>query len=459
MTAILGYLAINVPAGTGLRQPAVRRDHGRADGRRGRRQRPPPDRAGRSTRSGSRSAAPVVARRPRARPRRDRPRVRRRPSPPRSGRRSSTSRRHRRSALAVGLLARSAPLAWLAFAGAARLGFGRSRRRPPPTSRPRSSRRPPPPPAAAWLRPGARLGLPVVWMVACLLVLPVGDLRRLVHPVGVRSRTTGLFAGLARTATPASRSSTYRGDVRLPQRPDARRTPRRRRGGPGCSTSSRSGSTRRASPATRRPRSTTPATSSSGGSACRPWLRRLAGLRAAEPAARPDRDRLRLPVGVVGPDRSGGRSSTTTTRACRSCSSASAYFLAELWHGASRRTWLLARLAAGGRDPRTGDPLGPRPAAVRLRRRRPGRTRTRQACPPIIPQFLLTTQTAALAVVVGVSVLVVIRLFGRLGGDGADPDDARRSAACPRSRWPRRAVVADRPRDGLDPACSFPTCR
>ena len=27
-----------------------------------------------------------------------------------------------------------------------------------------------------------------------------------------------------------------------------------------------------------------------------------------------------------------------------------AYFLAELWHGASRRTWLLARLAGGGRD-------------------------------------------------------------------------------------------------------------
>src|SRR5207245_1937514 len=36
------------------------------------------------------------------------------------------------------------------------------------------------------------------------------------------------------------------------------------------------------------------------------------------------------------------------------------------------------------------------------------------ACPPFIPQFVLTTDTLATAVVVGVSVLIVVRLLGRL---------------------------------------------
>jgi hypothetical protein len=98
-----------------------------------------------------------------------------------------------------------------------------------------------------------------------------------------------------------------------------------------------------------------------------------------------------------------------------------AYLLAELWHGASWRTWLLARLAAAVAV------LGPaifwildRPLCgfVGVDKANPGS----QACPPIIPQFLLTTQTAALAAIVGVSVLVVVRLFGRLG-DADDPAD------------------------------------
>jgi hypothetical protein len=97
------------------------------------------------------------------------------------------------------------------------------------------------------------------------------------------------------------------------------------------------------------------------------------------------------------------------------------YFLAELWHGASWRTWLLARLAAAIAI------LGPaifwvfdRPLCgfVGVDKANPGS----QACPPVIPQFLLTTQTAALAAIVGVSVLVVIRLFGRLGEEIDDPD-------------------------------------
>jgi len=94
------------------------------------------------------------------------------------------------------------------------------------------------------------------------------------------------------------------------------------------------------------------------------------------------------------------------------------YFLAELWHGASRRTWLLARLSAGVAV------LGPalfwlfdRPLCgfVGVERANAGS----QACPAVIPQFLLTTQTAAMALVVGLSVLLVVRLFGRLAEEAA----------------------------------------
>jgi hypothetical protein len=45
-----------------------------------------------------------------------------------------------------------------------------------------------------------------------------------------------------------------------------------------------------------------------------------------------------------------------------------------------------------------------------------------QACPPVVPQFVLTAQTLAMAVVVGVSVLLVVRLFTRLSG--RDPLDS-----------------------------------
>jgi hypothetical protein len=96
------------------------------------------------------------------------------------------------------------------------------------------------------------------------------------------------------------------------------------------------------------------------------------------------------------------------------------YFLSELWNGASRRTWLLARLAAAVAV------LGPalfwvfdRPLCglVGVDRVVSGSA----ACPPIIPQFVLTTQTLATAVVVGLSVLIVVRLLGRL--QVQDPTD------------------------------------
>jgi Gpi18-like mannosyltransferase len=85
-----------------------------------------------------------------------------------------------------------------------------------------------------------------------------------------------------------------------------------------------------------------------------------------------------------------------------------AYFLAELWHGASRRTWLLARLSAGLAV------LGPfilwllhRPlcAIVKVTDVNPGS----EACPTTIPDVTITPRAVALAVVMGIGVLLLLR--------------------------------------------------
>ena len=52
-----------------------------------------------------------------------------------------------------------------------------------------------------------------------------------------------------------------------------------------------------------------------------------------------------------------------------------AYFVAEVWHGASRRTWLLARVAAAVALMGPGDPVAAALPAVRHRRRRVGQRR------------------------------------------------------------------------------------
>jgi hypothetical protein len=84
-----------------------------------------------------------------------------------------------------------------------------------------------------------------------------------------------------------------------------------------------------------------------------------------------------------------------------------AYFAAELWHGASRRTWLFAKVAAGVAI------MGPailwllaRPLCgfVGVDRAVPGSA----ACPPIIPNLVVTAQTAAVTLVVFVAVVAFI---------------------------------------------------
>jgi predicted membrane-bound dolichyl-phosphate-mannose-protein mannosyltransferase len=105
-----------------------------------------------------------------------------------------------------------------------------------------------------------------------------------------------------------------------------------------------------------------------------------------------------------------------------------AYFLAELWHGASSRTWLLARLTAAAA---IVAPMAmwllhrPLCGFVRVEDVYPGS----QSCPTLIPDFLLTGRALAIAVVVGIGVLAVLRQFTAL--------DRPESEAPPQRGWLR----------------------
>ncbi|HEY8867799.1 MAG TPA: phospholipid carrier-dependent glycosyltransferase [Candidatus Limnocylindrales bacterium] len=99
-----------------------------------------------------------------------------------------------------------------------------------------------------------------------------------------------------------------------------------------------------------------------------------------------------------------------------------AYFLAELWHGASRRTWLLARMSAAAAivAPMTMWLLHrPLCAFVRVDAVNPGS----QACPTLIPSFVLTGRTLAIAIVVGIGVLLLVRQFLSLAPPDAKATD------------------------------------
>ncbi len=87
-----------------------------------------------------------------------------------------------------------------------------------------------------------------------------------------------------------------------------------------------------------------------------------------------------------------------------------AYFAAELWHGASRHTWQLARLAGAAAIVVPAIMwLLDRPlcAFVGVESVNPGS----QACPAVIPQFVLTARSAGLAVVLGVGLVVIVLRF------------------------------------------------
>ncbi|HVL53048.1 MAG TPA: phospholipid carrier-dependent glycosyltransferase [Vitreimonas sp.] len=112
-----------------------------------------------------------------------------------------------------------------------------------------------------------------------------------------------------------------------------------------------------------------------------------------------------------------------------------AYFLAELWHGASRLTWLGARLAGAAAVIAPGALwLLHRPLCgfVRVNDANPGS----QACPTLIPEFVLTWRTLAVAVVVLVAVIVLVRQFLDL-----DRPDAR-SSRSPLGEWGALTISA-----------------
>ncbi len=106
-----------------------------------------------------------------------------------------------------------------------------------------------------------------------------------------------------------------------------------------------------------------------------------------------------------------------------------AYFLAELWHGASMRTWLLARVAAALAV--VGPALlwlfrSPLCAFVRVTIVNPAS----QACVATPPgEIVVTLRTAGLVLVMGLAVIVVVWQLLRLdrsAADGGPPDPAGR---------------------------------
>ena len=106
-----------------------------------------------------------------------------------------------------------------------------------------------------------------------------------------------------------------------------------------------------------------------------------------------------------------------------------AYLMAEIWHGASKRTWQLARLAAAVAI------MGPalmwlfhRPLCwiVGVDTVNPGSA----ACPAVIPTAVITMRTLALAVVVIGGVMLLVRQFLELDeADGSRDTDRWRSFA------------------------------
>jgi hypothetical protein len=98
-----------------------------------------------------------------------------------------------------------------------------------------------------------------------------------------------------------------------------------------------------------------------------------------------------------------------------------AYFLAELWNGASRRTWLLARVAGGVA---VLAPFGlwlfHRPLCGFVRVNDVYTGGKSPACPTLIPDLTLTPRALAIAAVVGIGVLLLVRVILSFEEDDED---------------------------------------
>ena len=217
LTAVLGYLAINVPAGTGFGNlPFVAIMVG-AD--RHRRSSPPsPTRSpGRSTRRGSPSARPIVARRDRhARARRDghARRPPRRSARPGS-RRVRDARRWPRPSGSFLL----GPIAWVAFAIAGRFGFGPLAPAPAPDEPAALLPPPSPPPSAAGSGRAPSSGCRSSgWWARCWSLPLAIYIASYIPWAFVENHQ--LYRGLAAGPHRPDAARPHRRDVRLPQRPD-----------------------------------------------------------------------------------------------------------------------------------------------------------------------------------------------------------------------------------------------
>jgi Gpi18-like mannosyltransferase len=300
---------------------------------------------------------------------------------------------------------------YVAFVVAGRSGFG-PLAAPPDPSDPAALLPPPaPPPREAWLRPGALLGLPVAWMIVCLLVIPVG--------LYVVSYLPWAFVEGHRITADWPPGHTGQTLVDLTRQMYEYHN--------NLTEGHAASSPWWAWPFDLKPvwfyqegfaGATTAAVYDAGNLviwwlgvpalafvAWQAYARRSLGLALIAIGfacqwvawARIDRAAFQyhyytsLPFVVM----------------------ALAYFAAELWHGTSRRIWLLARVSAAVAV------LGPallwlfdRPlcALVGVERAVPNS----QACPPLIPEFVLTAQTLALGVVVCVAILVFLRQLAAL---------------------------------------------
>ena len=323
--------------------------------------------------------------------------------------------------VAIGLVLLSL-VVYAAFALAGRAGFGPLAPPPAPTDPAALLPPPAPPPREAWLRPGALLGLPVAWMAICLLLIPLG--------LYVASYVPWAFVEGHRITE--SWPPGHEGQLLVDLTRQMYEYHNNLTAGHAAS------SPWWAWPFDLKPvwfyqeglaGSTTAAIYDAGNLviwwlgipalafvAWQAYARRNLGLALIAIAfacqwvawARIDRAAFQyhyytsLPFVVL----------------------ALAYFAAELWHGTSRRIWLMARLAAGLAV------LGPallwlfvRPlcAVVGVNRA----VENSQACPPLIPDFVLTAQTLALGVVVCVSILVFLRQLSSLDPNQAGENSAR----------------------------------
>jgi hypothetical protein len=116
-----------------------------------------------------------------------------------------------------------------------------------------------------------------------------------------------------------------------------------------------------------------------------------------------------------------------------------AYLVAELWHGASRRTWLAARIAAAAAivAPAALWVLSrPLCAFVGVETVNPDS----QACPAVIPEAVITVRTIGLLIVVALGTVALARAV--LALDGNDSDDGTGDGEPGRGAFWRLALTA-----------------